>query len=191
MPQSEFGHNQDRMDPPDGAKIPVWRSIRLWWFLQRLEQKIELHSAKALLGDILLGKTVLSSQQFFIIGTKEYPGYAKSPLGWLSWILFWRLFESEERFNRRAHGCMNFFEYLIAKKYVALASTGHGFMPHLTASGMDIHGLTGLSEFLQQRYPLTWGATLKYATVLVVVAAGLSAGFRYVADLLKSLISSH
>jgi hypothetical protein len=155
----------------------MWKLIRKWWFLQRLEDQILLYTGKENSETIFArrGGPTLSSDDFFIKGTQEWPGIASRPLGkYLSWLLFWRWCENRERYNRRIYEYMDFLKYWKEKSYIDYAkiiqSNGNMIqtnMPHLTSKADDIHGLVGLLELIQQTYPLTWGAMLKLCAFVI------------------------
>ena len=128
----------------------MWRLIKKWWFLQRLEAIIIMHTAKNSFQEVLIGKTVLLNEQFFILGTKEYPGIIFRPLGKFSWLLFWRKnwkFENKDKlsetqsFKRKIHEYHNHFKYLKEKKYIAWEPTQSGTdYPNVTYLADDVHG---------------------------------------------------
>ena len=168
----------------------MWKLIRKWWFLQRLEYQINYHTGKYRLENILSGESILSSESFFIDGTSKYPGIAKRPLGkYLSWLLFWRLFEGEKRYKRRVHEYMKFFKQWKEKKYIdTIAIPKDGdivLMPNLSSKGEDAHGLAGLFELLLERYPLTWSATGKIIAFVIMSAGGIYGFIKLIGRLLK------
>ena len=156
----------------------MWKLVRKWWFLQRLEFQINYHTSIGRLEEIFAGHSILSSERFFIDGTEKYPGIAKRPLGkYFSWLLFWRWFESEERYKRRVHEYMKFFKQWKEKKYIdtmAIPKGGHIYlMPTLSSKGEDAHGLFGLFELLLERYPLTWSSGGKISAYIITSAGGI------------------
>jgi hypothetical protein len=136
----------------------MWRLIRKWWFLQQLEAAIALHTGKASVEEILSGKTVLLTQEFFIKGTDKYPGIALKPVGRFSWILFWRRWESPEKLKGRIHEYNNFFKYWIEEKYIEMQQTARGIhMPATTYLADDVHGWFGLIQLLGNKFAVPWG----------------------------------
>ncbi len=161
----------------------MWKFIKKWWFLQRLEFQINYHTGKSELENILSGRTVFSSKGFFIDGTSKYPGIAKRPLGkFFSWLLFWRWVERKEHYKRRVHKYMKFFNQWEEKKYIEMIKIQKNqhitHMPNLTFKGEDAHGLFGLIELLLERYPLVSSSTGKISAFIITTVVG-STGLIY------------
>lgn len=155
----------------------MWRLIKKWWFLQRLGNIITLHTGKNSFEDVLSGRTVLLNEQFFILGTKDYPGIIFKPLGKYSWLLFWRrswkfehlrtLIESQE-FKKKIFEYHNFFKYLKEKNYIAWEPTEKGVpYPNTTYLADDAHGLSGLIQLIADTFRVPWGIIVAVITFLI------------------------
>ncbi|KKR13345.1 MAG: hypothetical protein UT43_C0046G0010 [Parcubacteria group bacterium GW2011_GWC1_39_29] len=160
----------------------MWRLIKKWWFLQRLEEAIALHTGKAPIEDILLGRSVLLSQEFFIYGTDKYPGIVFRLLGRFSWLLFWRKHEDPEKLNRRIHEYNNYLKYWLENNYIEMRKIEKngqtGFMPITTHLADDIHGWFGLIQLTKDKLPAPW----MIVTSVVAFLIGLNWGsiWRYI-----------
>lgn len=155
----------------------MWRLIKKWWFLQRLETISTFHTGKNSFEDVLSGKTVLLNEQFFTLGTKDYPGIIFKPLGKYSWLLFWRWnwkFENLDKlmksqgFKIKLHQYNNFFKYLKEKNYIAWEPTEKGIpYPNTTYLADDIHGWAGLIQLIADTFKVPWGIIVVIITFLI------------------------
>ena len=155
----------------------MWRLIKKWWFLQRLESVIALHTGKNSFKDVLSGGTVLLNEQFFTLGTKDWPGIIFKPLGKYSRLLFWRrhwkfenldkLMESQ-KFKRKLHEYNHFFKYLKEKNYIAWEPTQQGTpFPNTTYLADDVHGLSGLVQLIADTFKVPWAIIGAIVTFII------------------------
>ncbi len=160
------------------------REVKKWWFLQRLENQIILHTGKEELETILNEQSTLSTKKFLIHGTKDYPGIAKRPWGhYLSLLRFWGLWESHEKYKRRVSRYMNLINQLKNEEYIDYAKTVDengdlvtvANVPYLTSKGEDVLGIFGLSEMILKKYPLTWANVFKLTGLML--AGGICLSF--------------
>lgn len=111
------------------------------------------------------GNRVLSSQQFLISGTDEYPGIAVESLK--PWIRKWRKRVDSEKLKNRIDAYNDLFESCVAEEYIAMRETNNGPMPAKGPKFDELHGISGLVQSLAQKFDRVWYLMLAVASYVI------------------------
>lgn len=134
---------------------------------------MERHTLKESFERVRSGGRVLSSKEFFIEGTKEYPGIIYTSVNRFAWWMPWEHKRRSALLKKRAYEYNRLYDSLLHhEKYIRVDSSENGPMPVLTWAGRDVLGWAGLLEMLQKKYPLSWSVAWKLF-VLIVTALNL------------------
>lgn len=135
----------------------MMRFIKKWWLLRHLRRAISLHTNFTPIEKLAMGNKVLLSQQFFIVGTEQYPGLAHKSLHRFSWILWCRKKDNPERLKKLIHEYNDIFEVCVKEDYIEMRQTEKGLMPSTaTPLADEISGIWGLLQGILSRYRLAW-----------------------------------
>jgi hypothetical protein len=141
----------------------MWKFIKKWWFLKHLSKEIAKHTCIASVENLSRGNAVLLSQQFFIVGTKEYPGLAMKSIHRFSWILRWRIKYNEKTLKKRIQEYNDIFNVCVEEGYIIMKEVNkYGIlvkekMPSTATSKYDkINGIMGLFNAILKEYDSVW-----------------------------------
>ena len=135
----------------------MWLFIKKWYFLEKLNKAIKLHTLKESIVKIRGGR-VLLTKQFFIEGNEDFPGLAYESTTRFSFILIWRKRKNIQKLKARISEYNDIFDACIKEGIIDLEDTSIGSLPSVGSNLKfhEIHGLLGLIQALLSRYKLAW-----------------------------------